>query len=90
MQSTKKQTVTYNQALGNIRSVSERTIQMQFLFEGLTLTFICGMIGHVIGLLLAKIISIIMSVDFIPDLFTGGIFWYQGYEENILFRWKDI
>jgi len=52
---------------------TERTIQMQFLFEGLTLTFIGGMIGYVIGLLLAKIISLIMSFDFIPDLFTAAI-----------------
>jgi len=50
-----------------------RTVQMQFLFEGLTLTFIGGMIGYVIGLLLAKIISLVMSFDFIPDLFTAGI-----------------
>lgn len=52
---------------------TERAIQMQFLLEGLTLTFIGGMIGYIIGLLFAKAISLIMNFDFIPDLFTAAL-----------------
>jgi len=52
---------------------TERAIQMQFLLEGLTLTFIGGIIGYIIGLLFAKVISLIMNFDFIPDLFTAGL-----------------
>lgn len=52
---------------------TEGSIQMQFLFEGLTLTFIGGIIGYMIGLLMAKGISLMMRFDFIPDLFTAGL-----------------
>lgn len=52
---------------------TEQSIQIQFLFEGLTLTLIGGMIGYIIGLLIAKLISIVMNFDFIPDLFTAGL-----------------
>ncbi|MGC6770444.1 ABC transporter permease [Enterococcus sp. LJL128] len=52
---------------------TERSIQLQFLFEGLTITLVAGGIGYVAGLFIAKFISMILNFNFIPDFFTAFI-----------------
>lgn len=52
---------------------TEGTIQMQFLLEGLTITLMGGVIGYFCGLLIAKFISLVMSFDFVPDMFTAFV-----------------
>lgn len=50
---------------------TEQAIRMQFLLEGLVITFIGGMVGYVVGLVIAKVISMVMGFEFMPDLFTA-------------------
>ncbi|MEI5994105.1 ABC transporter permease [Candidatus Enterococcus mansonii] len=50
---------------------TEKAIQIQFLLEGLTLTLLGGLFGYIIGLFLAKLISMLMSFTFVPDIFTA-------------------
>lgn len=52
---------------------TEQAVQLQFLFEGLTITLMAGGIGYFCGLLIAKFISLILNFNFIPDLFTALI-----------------
>ncbi|BDR59120.1 ABC transporter permease [Xylocopilactobacillus apicola] len=50
---------------------TERAIQMQFLLEGLTLTLFGGIIGYLLGDIIAFVISKSMNLDFIFDPFVA-------------------
>ncbi|WP_315167851.1 ABC transporter permease [Metaclostridioides mangenotii] len=49
---------------------TEKTIRMQFLLEGLTLTLIGGVIGYILGICFAYIVGAILDISVSVDLFT--------------------
>lgn len=67
--SERKKEIGIRRAMG----ANARTIQLQFLLEGITLTLFGGIIGYVLGLIFAKIISILMGFSFKPDFFTAAL-----------------
>ncbi|MEG1256076.1 ABC transporter permease [Clostridium sp.] len=61
--------------IGIKRSIGARRkdIKREFLVEGVVITVTGGLIGYVVGIILANIISLFMHMTIIPSLFTASI-----------------
>lgn len=64
--SERTQEIGIRRAMG----ATEKSIQLQFLLEGVTLTMIGGIFGYVLGFILATIIGKLMDIPISVDLFT--------------------
>lgn len=51
----------------------KKDIRREFLLEGVLITLTGGLIGYVVGIIVAKIISIFIHMKVSPDLFTASI-----------------
>ncbi|MBU5228158.1 ABC transporter permease [Clostridium senegalense] len=61
--------------IGIKRSIGarRRDIKREFLVEGIVITVTGGLIGYVVGIIVANIISLFMDITIIPSLFTAFI-----------------
>lgn len=61
---------THEIGIRRAMGATERSIQLQFLLEGVTLTVLGGIVGYVLGFILATIIGNFMDIPITVDLFT--------------------
>ncbi|HAK43023.1 MAG TPA: hypothetical protein DCM59_10400 [Clostridium sp.] len=61
--------------IGIKRSIGARRkdIKREFLVEGIVITVTGGVIGYVLGIIIANIISYFMHMVIIPNLFTASV-----------------
>ncbi|MBP1041828.1 ABC transporter permease [Vagococcus sp. BWB3-3] len=64
--SERTQEIGIRRAMG----ATEKSIQLQFLLEGVTLTMIGGIFGYILGFILATIIGSLMDIPIAVDFFT--------------------
>ncbi len=68
---------THEIGIRRAMGATERSIKLQFLLEGVTLTLIGGVIGYILGIALASLVGhflkIPISVDFFTIALAGGV-----------------